>query len=188
MSQARAFYGFQIAMENIHSGRAFYIMFHDFPLLLVLCFMCYIITHHHNIIGGTLCRFLSEMYSLLLETYIKDSKEKHRLFNAIENIPCVACKAKWALDWIHRYCCRTIFLAWKSYISEKEKEFLWSFVIIQIFLKVLFLKQSKTILEMLKGLGIIVLSSLNTLLNVILNSRYIDLYCHHLLFFCSCFN
>lgn len=150
--------------------------------------MCYIITHYHNIIGGTLCRFLSEMYSLLLETYIKDSKEKHRLFNAIENIPCVARKAKWALDWIHRYCCRTIFLAWKSYISEKEKEFLWSFVIIQIFLKVLFLKQSKTILEMLKRLGIIVLSSLNTLLNVILNSRYIDLYCHHLLFFCSCFN
>ncbi|KAK9289024.1 hypothetical protein L1049_017495 [Liquidambar formosana] len=58
--EARAFYGFQIAMENIHS----------------------------------------EMYSLLLETYIKDSKEKHRLFNAIENIPCVARKAKWALDWI----------------------------------------------------------------------------------------
>ncbi|KAL6971427.1 Ribonucleoside-diphosphate reductase small chain A [Sarracenia purpurea var. burkii] len=58
--EARAFYGFQIAMENIHS----------------------------------------EMYSLLLETYIRDSREKHRLFNAIENIPCVAQKAKWALDWI----------------------------------------------------------------------------------------
>ncbi|KAA8548580.1 hypothetical protein F0562_000264 [Nyssa sinensis] len=58
--EARAFYGFQVAMENIHS----------------------------------------EMYSLLLETYIKDSKEKHRLFNAIENIPCVAQKAKWALNWI----------------------------------------------------------------------------------------
>ncbi|KAM3755273.1 hypothetical protein ACB098_02G028400 [Castanea mollissima] len=62
--EARAFYGFQIAMENVHS----------------------------------------EMYSLLLETYIKDSKEKHRLFNAIENIPCVARKAKWALDWIHSFC------------------------------------------------------------------------------------
>ncbi|KAK2646896.1 hypothetical protein Ddye_022091 [Dipteronia dyeriana] len=59
--EARAFYGFQIAMENIHS----------------------------------------EMYSLLLETYIKDSKEKHRLFNAIENIPCVASKAKWAFEWIN---------------------------------------------------------------------------------------
>ncbi|KAJ0981544.1 hypothetical protein J5N97_009799 [Dioscorea zingiberensis] len=58
--EARAFYGFQIAMENIHS----------------------------------------EMYSLLLETFIKDPKEKQRLFNAIENIPCVAKKAKWALDWI----------------------------------------------------------------------------------------
>ncbi|CAL5415989.1 unnamed protein product [Camellia sinensis] len=41
-----------------------------------------------------------KMYSLLLETYIRDSREKHRLFNAIENIPCVAQKAKWALDWI----------------------------------------------------------------------------------------
>ncbi|KAK6930049.1 Ribonucleotide reductase small subunit family [Dillenia turbinata] len=60
IAEARAFYGFQIAIENIHS----------------------------------------EMYSLLLETYIKDSKEKHRLFNATENIPCVARKAKWALDWI----------------------------------------------------------------------------------------
>ncbi|CAN1807396.1 Ribonucleoside-diphosphate reductase small chain A [Linum perenne] len=59
--EARAFYGFQIAMENVHS----------------------------------------EMYSLLLETYIKDPSEKHRLFNAIENIPCVARKAKWALDWIN---------------------------------------------------------------------------------------
>ncbi|KAK3440892.1 hypothetical protein EUGRSUZ_B01150 [Eucalyptus grandis] len=58
--EARAFYGFQIAMENVHS----------------------------------------EMYSLLLETYIKDSREKHRLFNAVENIPCVADKAKWALKWI----------------------------------------------------------------------------------------
>ncbi|XP_071716295.1 ribonucleoside-diphosphate reductase small chain A [Rutidosis leptorrhynchoides] len=59
--EARAFYGFQIAMENVHS----------------------------------------EMYSLLLETLIKDSKEKHRLFNAIENIPCVARKAHWALNWIN---------------------------------------------------------------------------------------
>ncbi|KAF7813756.1 ribonucleoside-diphosphate reductase small chain A [Senna tora] len=58
--EARAFYGFQIAMENIHS----------------------------------------EMYSLLLETYIKDSREKHRLFNAIENLPCVARKAEWAINWI----------------------------------------------------------------------------------------
>nr|GMC51087.1 ribonucleoside-diphosphate reductase small chain A [Ipomoea batatas] len=57
---ARAFYGFQIAMENVHS----------------------------------------EMYSLLLETYIKDSSQKSKLFNAIETIPCVAEKAKWSLNWI----------------------------------------------------------------------------------------
>ena len=43
-----------------------------------------------------------EMFSLLLETYIRDSREKHRLFNAVENIPCVAQKAKWALNWIQR--------------------------------------------------------------------------------------
>ncbi|CAN4113486.1 unnamed protein product [Withania somnifera] len=60
IQEARAFYGFQIAMENIHS----------------------------------------EMYSLLLETYIKDSRQKYKLFNAIESIPCVSQKAKWALNWI----------------------------------------------------------------------------------------
>ncbi|XP_020240393.1 ribonucleoside-diphosphate reductase small chain [Cajanus cajan] len=60
VAEARAFYGFQIAIENIHS----------------------------------------EMYSLLLETYIKSSDEKHHLFHAIETIPCVAKKAQWALRWI----------------------------------------------------------------------------------------
>lgn len=42
----------------------------------------------------------SEMYSLLIDTYIKDSTEKTRLLNAIETIPCVEKKAKWALQWI----------------------------------------------------------------------------------------
>ena len=60
LSEARAFYGFQIAMENIHS----------------------------------------ETYSLLIETYIKDSLEKDRLFNAIENFPCIQKKALWAQKWI----------------------------------------------------------------------------------------
>ncbi|KAK9108491.1 hypothetical protein Syun_024502 [Stephania yunnanensis] len=60
VSEARAFYGFQIAIENIHS----------------------------------------EMYSLLLESYIKDSAEKSRLFRAVDTIPCVAKKADWALKWI----------------------------------------------------------------------------------------
>ena len=61
VSEARAFYGFQIAMENIHS----------------------------------------ETYSLLIETYIKDSEEKHKLFNAIENFPCIKKKSDWAQKWIH---------------------------------------------------------------------------------------
>ena len=61
LSEARAFYGFQIAMENIHS----------------------------------------ETYSLLIETYIKDKEEKHKLFNAIENFPCIKKKSDWAQKWIH---------------------------------------------------------------------------------------
>uniref|UniRef100_A0A1B6LAE7 ribonucleoside-diphosphate reductase n=1 Tax=Graphocephala atropunctata TaxID=36148 RepID=A0A1B6LAE7_9HEMI len=60
VTEARCFYGFQIAMENIHS----------------------------------------EMYSLLIDTYIHDSKEREYLFNAIETMPCVKRKADWALQWI----------------------------------------------------------------------------------------
>ncbi|XP_060677788.1 ribonucleoside-diphosphate reductase subunit M2 [Hemiscyllium ocellatum] len=60
VTEARCFYGFQIAMENIHS----------------------------------------EMYSLLIDTYIKDPKEREYLFNAIETLPCVKKKADWALHWI----------------------------------------------------------------------------------------
>ncbi|KAJ8383276.1 hypothetical protein AAFF_G00222890 [Aldrovandia affinis] len=60
VTEARCFYGFQIAMENIHS----------------------------------------EMYSLLIDTYIKDPKERDYLFNAIETLPCVKKKADWALNWI----------------------------------------------------------------------------------------
>ena len=61
VSEARAFYGFQIAMENIHS----------------------------------------HTYSLLIETYIRDENEKNRLFNAIENFPCIKKKSDWAQKWIH---------------------------------------------------------------------------------------
>ncbi|GLC39348.1 hypothetical protein PLESTB_000894700 [Pleodorina starrii] len=60
LPEARAFYGFQIAIENIHS----------------------------------------EMYSLLLETYIKDPAEKHKLFHSIETVPCIKRKAQWAIKWI----------------------------------------------------------------------------------------
>lgn len=42
----------------------------------------------------------SETYSLLIDTYIKDSAEKNRLFNAMETIDCVKKKADWALRWI----------------------------------------------------------------------------------------
>lgn len=52
-------YGFQFAMENIHS----------------------------------------EMYSLLIDTYITDPGEKLQLFNAITDVPCVKRKAEWALAW-----------------------------------------------------------------------------------------
>lgn len=42
----------------------------------------------------------SETYSNLIDFYIKDDKEKDRLFRAIQTIPSVAKKAKWALKWI----------------------------------------------------------------------------------------
>jgi len=42
----------------------------------------------------------SEMYSLLIDTYIKDVSEKDRLFRAMETVPCIGKKAEWALRWI----------------------------------------------------------------------------------------
>jgi ribonucleotide reductase beta subunit family protein with ferritin-like domain len=57
--EARCFYGFQIAIENIHS----------------------------------------EVYSLLIDTYIKDNAEKMKLLTAIDTVPCVQRKAQWALRW-----------------------------------------------------------------------------------------
>jgi ribonucleoside-diphosphate reductase beta chain len=59
-TEAKFFYGFQIAMENVHS----------------------------------------ETYSLLIDTYIKDSAEKKHLFNALDTLDCVKRKADWALRWI----------------------------------------------------------------------------------------
>jgi ribonucleoside-diphosphate reductase beta chain len=59
-TEAKFFYGFQIAIENIHS----------------------------------------ETYSLLIDTYIKDTKDKQYLFNAIDTMDCVRKKADWALRWI----------------------------------------------------------------------------------------
>lgn len=42
----------------------------------------------------------SETYSLLIDTYVSDTDEKSRLFNAIETIPAVKKKADWAIKWI----------------------------------------------------------------------------------------
>ena len=42
----------------------------------------------------------SETYSLLIDSYIKDPKEKDRLFHSIDTLPCVGKKAEWAIKWI----------------------------------------------------------------------------------------
>ncbi|CAH2070524.1 unnamed protein product [Thlaspi arvense] len=42
------------------------------------------------------------MYSLLLDTYIKDNKERDNLFCAIKTIPCITKKAQCAKTWIDR--------------------------------------------------------------------------------------
>ena len=42
----------------------------------------------------------SEVYSLLIDTYVKNDKEKNDLFKAIEIFPAIKQKAEWALKWI----------------------------------------------------------------------------------------
>ena len=42
----------------------------------------------------------AEVYSLMIDNIIKDKKEKNKLFNAVENFPCINKKAKWAMKWI----------------------------------------------------------------------------------------
>lgn len=42
----------------------------------------------------------SDMYALLIDTYIQDVDEKNRLFNAVETIPIINKKAKWAFKWM----------------------------------------------------------------------------------------
>ena len=61
IAEARAAYGFQIMMENIHS----------------------------------------ETYSLLIDTLVKEEREKTKLFEAINNYPCIKKKADWAIKWIN---------------------------------------------------------------------------------------
>ncbi len=61
-TEAKFFYGFQIAIENIHS----------------------------------------ETYSLLIDTLVRDNKEKDHLFHAVDTLDCVKKKADWALRWIDK--------------------------------------------------------------------------------------
>jgi ribonucleoside-diphosphate reductase beta chain len=42
----------------------------------------------------------SEMYSMLIDTLIKNDEEKDKLFHALENFPAISRKAEWALKWI----------------------------------------------------------------------------------------
>jgi ribonucleotide reductase beta subunit family protein with ferritin-like domain len=42
----------------------------------------------------------SETYALLIESYIGDEAEKRKVFAAIETMPIVGRKARWALDWL----------------------------------------------------------------------------------------
>ena len=48
---------------------------------------------------GTMEAIHSEMYSLMIDTYIDNNDEKNKLFDAINQIPCVSKKANWALNW-----------------------------------------------------------------------------------------
>ncbi|GAM88899.1 hypothetical protein ANO11243_069330 [Dothideomycetidae sp. 11243] len=57
----------------------------------------------------------SETYSLLIDTYISEPRQRTYLFNAIDNIPCIKKKADWALRWISddnsTFACRLIAFA-----------------------------------------------------------------------------
>jgi ribonucleoside-diphosphate reductase beta chain len=56
----------------------------------------------------------SETYSLLIDTYVKDSQEKHRLLNAIDTVPCVQKKAEWALRWIEQASFQELLIAFAA--------------------------------------------------------------------------
>jgi ribonucleoside-diphosphate reductase beta chain len=56
----------------------------------------------------------SETYSLLIDTYIKNSEEKHRLLNAIDTVSCVQKKAKWALRWIEEASFQELLIAFAA--------------------------------------------------------------------------
>lgn len=43
----------------------------------------------------------SEMYSILIDSYITEARDKHECFNAVDNFPCIKKKADWAIRWIN---------------------------------------------------------------------------------------
>lgn len=43
----------------------------------------------------------SEVYSLMIDTYIRDKHEKEHLFQSIQHFPCIKAKAEWALKWLN---------------------------------------------------------------------------------------
>ncbi len=55
--------------------------------------------NHTGIFNGILTG-QSEVYSLLIETYVKDPKRKQELFDAVQTIPCVKEKSDWAQKWM----------------------------------------------------------------------------------------
>jgi ribonucleoside-diphosphate reductase beta chain len=56
----------------------------------------------------------SETYSLLIDTYVRDPQEKHRLLNAIDTVPCVQKKAEWALRWIDQASFQELLVAFAA--------------------------------------------------------------------------
>ena len=54
---------------------------------------------HTGIFNGILTG-QSETYSIMIDTYIKEKDQQNKLFNAIDNFPCIAKKAAWAKRWI----------------------------------------------------------------------------------------
>merc|ERR1712027_98645 len=42
---------------------------------------------------------MGEMYSLLIDTYVKEKETREKLFNAVETVPAVKKKANWAMQW-----------------------------------------------------------------------------------------
>tara|TARA_B100001250_G_C19800800_1_gene790960 strand:+ start:927 stop:2090 length:1164 start_codon:yes stop_codon:yes gene_type:complete len=55
----------------------------------------YAYQEHNEMVHG-------ETYSKLIDKYIRNSSEKKKLFEAIQTIPCIENKAKWAMKWFNK--------------------------------------------------------------------------------------